>query len=87
MLTHIPDNNVAIATKTIRDITERQPIPRGSVVSVEDFDPCGDSGGLFVVEHRSKIYLATPDELGLGGGGNIGTDDLIQPQRTGDMGF
>lgn len=60
MLTHIPDNRTAVATKTIRDITEQRPIPRGTRVGIEDYD---QSGELFVVEWQDRIYLASPDEL------------------------
>ena len=44
----------------IFDITEDDPIPRGEIVSLEDFD---SSGCLFVVSWNNKIYLADPSEL------------------------
>jgi hypothetical protein len=44
----------------IEDITEETPIPRGAVVSLEDFD---SAGCLFVVEWRNRIFLAEPSEL------------------------
>jgi len=65
MLRHIPDNNIAFAACDIHDITEGTPIPKGAQVHIEDFDPCANSAGLFVVSHRDRIFLASPDELRL----------------------
>lgn len=44
----------------IRDITETEAIPKGSVVSVEDYDSCAH---LYVIQWHGRIYLASPDEL------------------------
>ena len=60
MLKEIPLNSKAITTCAVHDITEDRPIPRGRVVAVEDYDRCA---GLYVVEYRDRIYLASPDEL------------------------
>ena len=55
--------DVAYATRTIYDITEDEPIPRGARVEIQDFDRCGGSDGLFIVDYEGRIYLASPDEL------------------------
>lgn len=65
MLRSIPDNDTAFAACAIHDVTEARPIPKGAQVGIEDFDPCGDSEGLFIVSYRDRIYLASPDELTL----------------------
>jgi hypothetical protein len=44
----------------VHDITEDRPIPKGAVVSIEDF---WRNDALFVVEGQDKIYLAEPSEL------------------------
>jgi hypothetical protein len=63
MLTYIPDNNRAVTTCNVWDITEPKPIPRGSWVDIQDFDSCYEPDGCFIVEYKGRIYLALPGEL------------------------
>lgn len=63
MLGTIPADGIAYALCEICDISEISPIPRGSKVYIQDFDPCGSDSGLFVVEYLDRIYLAEPNEL------------------------
>ena len=56
-------NHSAYTACEVFDITECRPIPKGAKVSIEDFDGCGGDAGMFIVEYRGRIYMATPDEL------------------------
>ena len=66
-----PANNLATTSQRVFDITEDVPIPRGAVVTILDFDTCGDGGvlecgdgaGYWIVEWNDRVYLAVPDEL------------------------
>ena len=62
MLTEWPATDLARAVKTIRDITETDPIPKGALVFLQDFDSCAE---VWIVEYADRIYLATPDELSI----------------------
>lgn len=50
----------ARSRKKIEDITEQEPIPRGQTVGIEDVDTLA---GIWFVEWRGRIYMATEDEL------------------------
>jgi hypothetical protein len=60
MLTEFTGDGTARAVRNIWDISEDVPIPRGAIVSLEDWDGCAD---LWVVQWQGRIYLATADEL------------------------
>ena len=48
MLTEWTDNSLATTTRPVWDITEERPIPRGVVVALQVFDPCGGDAGLWI---------------------------------------
>lgn len=51
---------MAITRRAVFDVTELTPIPKGSRITIEDYDACSN---LYFVEWRGCIYAATPDEI------------------------
>ena len=60
MATRLAHADRAVTTRQVWDVTEPKPIPRGAVVSVEDYEPCAD---LYVVDYEGRVYMAEPEEL------------------------
>lgn len=63
MLRDWPSNERAQAAKPFRDITEREPVPKGAIVDLIDWCPNDGEDGIWYVEYLGCIYAATPDEL------------------------